>query len=70
MNFELLLRVWAEKKGTEEDTKILDMVTYTLTKMAQGGMYDHVGKVSIFIKKMSSECYKFVVARLEQKLLA
>ncbi len=38
-NLSLLLRYWKRFS----DSKALEMVEFTLTKMAQGGMYDHLG---------------------------
>ena len=37
--YELFLRHYHHSKGS----RFLEMVTHTLTKMAQGGIYDHVG---------------------------
>jgi uncharacterized protein YyaL (SSP411 family) len=37
--YELFLRHYHRSKGS----RFLDMVTHTLTKMAQGGIYDHLG---------------------------
>jgi uncharacterized protein YyaL (SSP411 family) len=37
--YELFLRHYRHSKGS----RFLEMVTHTLTKMAQGGIYDHVG---------------------------
>jgi len=37
--YELFLRHYHHSKGT----RFLEMVTHTLTKMAQGGIYDHLG---------------------------
>ena len=37
--FEVLLRYYR----TSKDKRVLEMVTHTLTKMAEGGIYDHLG---------------------------
>jgi len=39
MDLQLLLRAWARSNNT----RLVDMVTLSLDKMAQGGMYDHLG---------------------------
>lgn len=40
-NIEFLLRHWYRSEGT--DSKALHMTQKTLTKMAEGGIYDHLG---------------------------
>jgi uncharacterized protein YyaL (SSP411 family) len=43
-NIELLLRRWAVTRlDNSPDQRALDMVTFTLEQMAQGGIYDHLG---------------------------
>ncbi|MCG6870533.1 MAG: thioredoxin domain-containing protein, partial [Gammaproteobacteria bacterium] len=43
-NIEFLMRYWNERRGDEDrDERALEMATFTLTKMAQGGIYDHLG---------------------------
>ncbi len=44
MNLELLLRAWRSSAGADEpDLQALYMATLTLTRMAEGGIYDQVG---------------------------
>ena len=44
MNLECLLRAWrATADGDEPDLQALYMATLTLTRMAEGGLYDQVG---------------------------
>jgi len=44
MNLELLLRVWrASADADEPDLQALFMATLTLTRMAEGGIYDQLG---------------------------
>ncbi len=43
-NIELLLRRWADtRQENNSDQRALHMVKFTLTQMAQGGIYDHLG---------------------------
>jgi uncharacterized protein len=44
MNLEFLLRTWRDTAGTDEpDLQALFMATLTLTRMAEGGIYDQLG---------------------------
>lgn len=40
-NLEFLLRLW--RRNPNEHAAALEMVTMTLTRMAEGGIYDHIG---------------------------
>jgi uncharacterized protein YyaL (SSP411 family) len=44
MNLEFLLRTWRDSAGSDEpDLQALFMATLTLTRMAEGGIYDQLG---------------------------
>jgi uncharacterized protein YyaL (SSP411 family) len=43
-NLDFLLSMWAESRAAgTEDTGARDIATFTLTRMAQSGLFDHVG---------------------------
>ena len=44
VNLNLLFHVYARDPTSEEGKKCLDMCLHTLTKMANGGIHDHVGQ--------------------------
>ena len=46
MDFEFLLNFHSIKKPSVESDKALNMLQLTYEKMFEGGMHDHVGKVS------------------------
>lgn len=46
VKLNLLFMMYARNPNSESGSKCLHMCTYTLQKMAQGGIHDHVGQVS------------------------
>ena len=47
VNFNFLLRAYAQDPKSETSEKILSMVTHTMNKMAAGGINDHINKVCL-----------------------
>ena len=45
VNLNLLFLMYARDPNGEKGKKCLDMCIHTLTKMANGGIHDHVGQV-------------------------
>ena len=45
VNFNFMMRVYANNKKSPEGINALAMTLHTLKMMAKGGMYDHVAKV-------------------------
>lgn len=48
VNFNFLFRLYAKYKDSFSDmaNSSLEMATFTLNKMAKGGIFDHISKVS------------------------
>lgn len=50
VNFNLLFSVYALSTSSELRKECLEMTLHTLTKMAHGGIHDHVGQVRLIVK--------------------